>query len=88
MSTEERRIALEPGHIYGRHAAVAYPLLVEHGRKLTERGVAFTDLTQVFADVEEPVYRDSCCHLNDRGQELLLRQVVSTIGAANPASGD
>jgi len=79
MSEEEQRTSIQPGHIYGRHAAVAYPLLVEKGRGLVAQGVHFVDLTSLFATVEAPIYRDACCHFNDLGQALLLRAVASTI---------
>ncbi len=81
MGAEERRTSIQPGHIYGRHAAVAYPLLIEQGRDLAERGVHFVDLTSLFANVEDPVYRDACCHLNDLGQTLLIRAVSSALRA-------
>ncbi len=79
MAKEERRTSVHPDHPYGRHAAKAYPLLVEHGRTLVDRGVRYTDLTTIFAEVEEPVYRDLCCHLNETGQRLLVRAIAAAI---------
>ena len=32
---------------------------------------SFSDLSRIFAATEEPVYSDDCCHLNERGSELL-----------------
>ncbi len=80
MSDEERRIAIQTeGYPVGAHAAAAYPLLIEHGRRLVERGVQFKDLTQLFAEIEEPVYIDRCCHLNTVGKRHLIRAVAATI---------
>ena len=80
MTEEERRIAIQTeGYPVGAHAAAAYPLLIEHGRQLVERGVLFKDLTQLFAGIEEPVYIDRCCHLNTFGKRQLIRAVAATI---------
>ena len=48
-----------------------YPLLSATGRRLAEHGVHFHDLTMLFSDVEEPLYLDSCCHLNAAGNARL-----------------
>ena len=80
MGAGERSVAIQAkGYANGRHAAAAYPLLVEHGRQLAERGVAFHDLTMLFAAVDEPVYVDRCCHLNTLGRTLLTRAVAAAI---------
>ncbi len=80
MTAEERSVAIQAkGYANGRHAAAAYPMLIEHGRQLAEQGVPFHDLTGLFAAVEEPVYVDRCCHLNTLGRTLLTRAVASAI---------
>ena len=80
MGEEERRVAIQTeGCPIGGHAAAAYPLLIEHGRQLVERGVLFEDLTQLFAGVEEPVYIDRCCHLNTLGKRYLIRAIAAKI---------
>jgi len=53
-----------------------YPLLREFGRKLDSSGVNYFDLTGIFADRRETLYRDDCCHLNNRGYELLAAEMV------------
>lgn len=66
-----------------------YPLLVEYGRRLRERGVEFFDLSRIYADVYETLYTDPCCHLNRRGNELLaaamLRRIVEATDADDGA---
>lgn len=79
IGPEERVAALAPVHLYRRHVEAGYPLLRQAGRELSEAGVRFHDLTQVFADVTEPLYVDTCCHLGDRGNELLADAIASAM---------
>jgi len=65
-----------------------YPLLIEAGRGLRADGVAFHDLTRLFADETRSVYVDACCHLNDLGNALLADAVASAVEAAIPAAPD
>ena len=74
------------------HVALAYPRLQAAGRDLPGRGVNYFDLTGIFADRPETLYRDTCCHLNERGNELLAAEMVRLMtpallrrGGANPA---
>lgn len=71
MSREERRLAFSPDHLYRRAVEHGYPELRKAGHALSEAGVNFHDLTMIFADVEEPVYADDCCHLNPRGYQIV-----------------
>jgi hypothetical protein len=63
-------------------AETGYPLLIAEGRRLRAAGVPFHDLTNLFAEVEEPIYRDGCCHYLLAGYELVARQIARTISAA------
>ncbi|RIL07891.1 MAG: hypothetical protein DCC71_01430 [Proteobacteria bacterium] len=60
----------------------AYPLLRERGQRLREDGIAFHDLTGVFAGRDETIYRDDCCHVNAHGNALLARAVADAIAEA------
>ncbi len=53
-----------------------YPLLLTLGERLRQQGVNYFDLNGIFADNHETLYRDACCHLNDRGNELLAAALV------------
>ena len=64
------------------HVARAYPRLQAAGRDLPGRGVNYFDLTGIFADRSETLYRDTCCHLNERGNELLAAEMVRLMGPA------
>lgn len=71
MGEEERKIAIHEGFRRRNAAITGYPLLIGAGQELLEQGVYYFDLTMMFKEVQEAVYRDHCCHLNARGNELL-----------------
>ncbi len=79
MTGEERRIAINPAQKYRWGVVRGYPLLRESGRQLIERGVAFTDLTMIFAHDSEVLYADDCCHLNQQGYAAVLDRILETI---------
>jgi hypothetical protein len=79
LSAEERATSFDPRHPYRRGAVVGYPLLIQAGQRLAARGVRFIDWTQVYATVEESLYVDSCCHVNELGNELLVDDLVRAI---------
>lgn len=56
-----------------------YPRLREAGPKLTERGVAFHDMTRVFQDHPEDVYYD-VCHFGELGNEILAVAMAEELG--------
>ena len=59
-----------------------YPLLQRFNRSLQDRGVNYFDLTGIFADHPETLYVDTCCHLNERGYELLAAAMVQRLEPA------
>ena len=61
---------------------VAYPLLRRLGGELSQQGINYYDLTQIFADHGETLYKDDCCHLNTRGNELLAASMVRRLEPA------
>jgi hypothetical protein len=92
MGEAEQRVAVRETHPYRLGVTRGYGRLRARGVQLSDAGVQFVDLTQVFQSVHEPVYADSCCHLNDLGHHLLggaLAAAVSTMRAGSrlqPAS--
>ena len=50
--------------------------------ELAAAGVHFFDATSVFADVEETLYRDDCCHFNGLGNDILGSAVAEFIRGA------
>ena len=59
-----------------------YPLLLRLGDELRQQGINYYDLTQIFADNRETLYRDNCCHFNARGRELLVANMVQRLEPA------
>ena len=60
----------------------AHPHLLRFGAELRRQGVNYHDLTQIFADNTETLYRDRCCHLNPRGNQLLAASMVQELAPA------
>jgi hypothetical protein len=80
LSREERaREISEKESLYRKAIRIGHPIQRSAGSELRGRGVAFTDLTMLFAEVPETVYRDSCCHLNPLGSSLLTDALVDEI---------
>jgi len=79
MGDEERRVAIRADHPYAKSVRQGYPVLRELGKDLVRRGVNFVDLTNIYANTRDPLYRDNCCHVNTAGQRLVIDTVVKTI---------
>ena len=79
MGREERAVAIKDDHKYKPGVLKGYPLLREGGRELIGHGVNFTDLTMIFEGLEEPLYRDDCCHVNEQGYLLVGAAVGNRI---------
>lgn len=59
-----------------------YPLMQARAEALAKAGVHFTDLTQIFSDTTETIYRDDCCHVNSNGSERLARRVATVVSTS------
>jgi hypothetical protein len=79
MSPAETRVAIMDDHPYRSGVALGYPRLQRAGQSLITQGVAFHDLTRIFADHPEPIYTDSCCHYNQAGYEIMAQAIASSI---------
>ena len=82
LSPWERANAYEPDGPIGTAMAQGYPLLTGFNQDLQRQGVNYFDLTGIFVDHSETLYLDSCCHLNDRGNELLAAEMVRRLEPA------
>ncbi len=84
MSEDERAVAYTwstsryPGKTCVENG---YPYLLAHGNALRRDGVNFTDLSMVFKTIEEPLYEDSCCHVNKRGNDLIAVRIAEILAA-------
>ncbi len=79
LTEEELSNSFDPRHPYRRGVVEGYPFLIEAGRRLLQEGVNFLDWTQVYENVEESLYVDTCCHVNAHGNELLMDSLVRAI---------
>ena len=63
-----------------KYTALGYHYIIKNeAPKLIKDGVNYHDLTMIFADINEPVYRDTCCHVNYKGQEILGAAIGTVI---------
>ena len=62
-------------------ATYGYPVLRVRGAELAAMGVPYSDLTDIYLDVPESIYKDICCHVNKRGAELLAERMAGDLGA-------
>ena len=79
LSDLERRDFLLPYIAARVNFPQTYPRFVQFGQELQQQGVHYFDLTQIFNDHPETLYRDGCCHLNQRGYELLAAAMVQRL---------
>jgi hypothetical protein len=84
LATREKRYAWSEHHPYRAGVQAGYPLLREAGEGLRRDGVRFYDLTLAFKDVREPLYVDTCCHFNRRGNMILAREIAKAIRSGSP----
>jgi len=54
-------------------------LLKAAAQDMRRSGVPIFNLTGIFSDTDEAVYKDDCCHLNDRGNQIMADAVVSNL---------
>lgn len=85
LSEEEER-SRRAGSLERRPVRAGYPLLRERGESLGQRGLAFRDLSRVFAEHPETIYVDGCCHFNLRGNRILA-EAIGAFAAEQPGLG-
>lgn len=86
LTPEERSQAFDPAHPYAKVAARGYHYLFDAAESLVAAGVPFRDATRIFADVPEPIYNDTCCHVNRAGKQLFARSVARWLLASLPST--
>lgn len=79
MRAEEKALAYNENHKHRDAVLKGYPLLIETGAELLAAGVVFRDLTGMFAEVEDPVYVDDCCHMGELGNKMMAERIAETI---------
>ena len=76
LSAQEREFAWLPDASEKAAVEQGYPLLRELNRELQSQGINYFDLTRIYAGNPQTLYRDTCCHVNDAGNELLAAEMV------------
>jgi hypothetical protein len=84
FTAEERAKAVGEKDPAARPVRAAYPILQASGVELQRHGVRFFDLTGLFEHETETIYVDRCCHVNERGNELMARKVARELASALP----
>ncbi|HXU30632.1 MAG TPA: hypothetical protein VN851_08665 [Thermoanaerobaculia bacterium] len=79
FGAEEKKIAFLAGSVFEPAVRTGYPKLREEGRALAARGIAFEDMSRVFAAIDKPLYIDSCCHFNPEGNVILAHRIGESI---------
>ena len=78
----ERELAIAYDSKFEKNRRESYLLLAQFGEEMKRRNINFFDLTQIFSNNHETLYRDKCCHFNKRGYQLLaeamLRRILDT----------
>lgn len=82
LTLEEKRTAWNPDREWSQAAVIGYPLLVRRGRELAQEGIAFHDMSDVFAGITKAIYSDTCCHLTSHGAAILGAAVGDNVAEA------
>ncbi len=77
----ERRTAFSEDSLYKVPVEIGYPYLRVVGQSLGAAGLWFEDLTGIFAQTEQHLYADSCCHLNKAGYDIVARKLAAALEA-------
>jgi hypothetical protein len=79
LTPDERETAYAPGHSYEKAVQASYPLLQQAGAELQSDGIRFVDLTGIFRNETGTIYRDWCCHVNQKGYEMVADAMAQAI---------
>lgn len=79
FSVEEAAVALTENHPYRTGAEKGYPVLEAKAQLLEQGGVHFFSGVPIFDDVEQPIYKDDCCHFNQVGNDMLADFIADSI---------
>ncbi len=77
LSEEEKRIAINESLVAPFHMGMVQ--LKTHLAEMQHTKLPIFDLTDIFSSTTQTVYQDSCCHLNDLGNQIMADTVLRTI---------
>jgi hypothetical protein len=81
FSAEERELAINADSPYKEPIESGYEKIPEMVNRMRQNDVNVVSAVDIFDDVVEPVYSDSCCHYNQTGNEMLAEVVAESIAA-------
>ncbi|MDM8527948.1 hypothetical protein QUF58_06995 [Anaerolineales bacterium HSG24] len=79
FSDEERKIAFVEDHPYRAPIEKGYPILMDQAGFLKQNGVNFYSAVNIFDDEVNIIYKDSCCHYNQLGNDVLANFISDSI---------
>jgi hypothetical protein len=79
LSPQELSAAYRDEECYALGVKHGYPELLREAATLRAEGVDFHDLTRLFAAFADPIYVDTCCHYNQKGNDLLAEAVAEAL---------
>lgn len=79
MSPIEIKHAYDSSHPYREPVIKGYPFLHKQAKFLEAKKVHFLDLTDIFLEHKETLYKDTCCHLNEDGYAIVVEKIVDYI---------
>lgn len=82
FTQDEKNIAIIPNHPYSAGVVKGYPLLLSKAEDLKKAGVNVFSAVEVLDEEPGLVYRDACCHYNEKGQAILFDAVAEAIAEA------
>jgi hypothetical protein len=77
LSEEENRIAIDPHRVEDTNEMMVS--LRTAVQDLRHDGVPIFDLTNIFLNITDTVYKDDCCHLNNLGNRFMADAVISKV---------
>lgn len=87
LTLEERTSAYRADHPYRPGVVKGYPKLLEQSGNLLERGIDFHDLTMIYNETNQTIYKDDCCHPNKLGYEIVSDYIIEAVVSSIHSKG-
>ncbi len=79
FSDGEKQAVLNPASVYSEGVMKGYPKLMAGADGLKSSGVNVINAVNVFDEISDDVYVDSCCHYNRTGNDVFAKFVANQI---------
>ena len=79
LSDWERENAVLSSGGYGNVYKQSHQQIVKQAKVLKQSNINYHDLTYMFKETSDTLYVDNCCHLNNKGYDIVVRKIVQTI---------